>query len=217
MDCSPPWGGQTALSMAMELTNAGVLDHYGVTLLGADCKAIGKAECRGLFGEAVHGIGPETPRSVMVNAPAEIEGAPAEMGLPAIIRPSFTLGGMGGGIACNSGGGGGRTVRSGPGLSPEGRVPVGESVIGWKGYGMEVVRDGADNRIVVCSMENIDPMGVHRVDFSATGGQVKSVPTAAPSASRSVGMRREGRRTAAAGTVPQIRRSRPTCRSTSRR
>lgn len=212
----PTMGGQTALNTALSLRRMGVLDRYNVEMIGADARAIDKAEDRALFREAMHKIGLETPRSMLANATAvketdrrmhdaeraelkgllegealdraldELEnqwnqgegdrkqrymshamavGAQAldHVGLPAIIRPSFTLGGTGGGIAFN------RSeffdiVQAGLDASPTTEVLIEESVLGWKEYEMEVIRDKADNCIIICSIENIDPMGVHTGD-----------------------------------------------------
>ena len=211
----PTMGGQTALNTALSLRRMGVLDRYGVEMIGADAEAIDKAEDRSLFREAMAKIGLETPRSMLANAsdvkdadkqrldtqraalraqqPADLDakldaletdwnlaegdrkaryvahamGVAAQaldfVGLPAIIRPSFTMGGTGGGIAYN------RQeffdiVQSGLDASPTTEVLIEESVLGWKEYEMEVVRDKADNCIIVCSIENLDPMGVHTGD-----------------------------------------------------
>ncbi len=156
-------GGQTALNTAMALVKSGDLERLGVELIGANAKAIDMAEDRLLFRQAMERIGLESPKSRMV---ASIEDAIAALdvvGLPAVIRPSFTLGGTGGGIAYN------RDefadiVRGGIAASPAGTVLVEESVLGWKEFELEVVRDKADNCIIVCSIENIDPMGVHTGD-----------------------------------------------------
>ncbi|MDR7034879.1 carbamoyl-phosphate synthase large subunit [Mesorhizobium sp. BE184] len=211
----PTMGGQTALNTALSLRRMGVLERYGVEMIGADAQAIDKAEDRSLFREAMAKIGLETPRSMLANASAVKDEdrkkheaqraalkaeAPADLdtaldaletqwnlgegdrkqryishgmaiaaqaldhvGLPAIIRPSFTMGGTGGGIAYN------RAefydiVQSGLDASPTTEVLIEESVLGWKEYEMEVVRDRADNCIIICSIENIDPMGVHTGD-----------------------------------------------------
>jgi len=209
----PTMGGQTALNTALSLRRMGVLDRYGVEMIGADAAAIDKAEDRALFREAMARIGLETPRSMLANATAvkdedrqkhearraELKAAGASdaeldaletewqlgegdrkqryiahamgvaaqaldyVGLPAIIRPSFTLGGTGGGIAYNQGEFF-DIVRSGLDASPTTEVLIEESVLGWKEYEMEVVRDKADNCIIVCSIENVDPMGVHTGD-----------------------------------------------------
>jgi len=159
----PTMGGQTALNCALALDANGTLEKYGVELIGAKRDAIEKAEDRQLFREAMEKIGLESPKSHLVQSLDEGRAAVAHVGLPAIIRPSFTLGGQGGGIAYNmeefeS------IVAGGIKLSPVGSVLVEESVLGWKEYEMEVVRDRADNCIIICSIENIDPMGVHTGD-----------------------------------------------------
>ncbi len=159
----PTMGGQTALNTAMALARAGVLERYGVELIGASEAAIAKAEDRQLFRQAMDRIGLASPQSRLVRSLDEAFAALDEVGLPAIIRPSFTLGGTGGGIAYNA-----QEfediVRGGLRASPAGEVLIEESVLGWKEYEMEVVRDRADNCIIVCSIENIDPMGVHTGD-----------------------------------------------------
>jgi carbamoyl-phosphate synthase large subunit len=159
----PTMGGQTALNTAMALCRAGVLERHRVELIGASEAAIAKAEDRQLFRQAMDKIGLASPRSRLVRSLGEAVEALEAVGLPAIIRPSFTLGGTGGGIAYNA-----REfediVRGGLRASPTGEVLVEESVLGWKEYEMEVVRDRADNCIIVCSIENIDPMGVHTGD-----------------------------------------------------
>ena len=159
----PTMGGQTALNTAISLAENGVLEKYNVQLIGADLEAINKAEDRALFREAMDRIGLESPKSRIVNTMEDAMEALEFVGLPAIIRPSFTLGGTGGGIAYN------REefieiVDSGLDASPVTEVLIDESIIGWKEYEMEVVRDKADNCIIICSIENIDPMGVHTGD-----------------------------------------------------
>ena len=206
----PTMGGQTALNTALSLNKMGVLEKYGIELIGAKAEAIDKAEDRELFREAMKKIGLETPKSMLANASAAKDGdkdfhatetarlkasdcdtaafeqqwaaqeperlrkyrnramveafeAMLEIGLPCIIRPSFTLGGTGGGIAYN------REeffdiVEKGLDASPTAEVLIEESVLGWKEYEMEVVRDKDDNRIIICSIENVDPMGVHTGD-----------------------------------------------------
>ncbi len=159
----PTMGGQTALNTALALHKQGILNKYGVELIGAKAEAIDKAEDRQLFREAMREIGLETPRSELVNSRDEAAAALEYVGLPAIIRPSFTLGGTGGGIAYN------REeyfeiIERGLDASPTSQVLVEESVLGWKEFEMEVVRDKADNCIIICSIENIDPMGVHTGD-----------------------------------------------------
>ena len=171
----PTMGGQTALNTAMALADMGVLDKFGVQLIGANRAAIEMAEDRKLFREAMDRIGLENPRATIVAAPkvggkydiaaglAEAIAAIDFVGLPAIIRPAFTLGGTGGGVAYN------REdyeaiCRSGLEASPVGQILVDESLLGWKEFEMEVVRDRADNCIIICSIENVDPMGVHTGD-----------------------------------------------------
>ena len=159
----PTMGGQTALNTAMALSRTGVLTRYGVELIGASEAAIEKAEDRQLFRQAMDRIGLASPRSRLVRSFEEAVAALGAVGLPAIIRPSFTLGGTGGGIAYNMQEFE-EIVRGGLRASPAGEVLIEESVLGWKEYEMEVVRDRADNCIIVCSIENIDPMGVHTGD-----------------------------------------------------
>ncbi|WP_086465643.1 carbamoyl-phosphate synthase large subunit [Oceanibaculum nanhaiense] len=159
----PTMGGQTALNTARDLAKDGTLEKFGVELIGADLEAIEMAEDRLLFREAMDRIGVPSPKSSLIKSMEGADAALAEVGLPAIIRPSFTLGGQGGGIAYN------REefeqiVQQGLRLSPVHEVLIEESVLGWKEFEMEVVRDKADNCIIVCSIENIDPMGVHTGD-----------------------------------------------------
>src|SRR5687767_9492765 len=159
----PTMGGQTALNTALALAKNGTLKRFGVELIGANAAAIEKAEDRLKFREAMDRIGLESPASAIAHSMDEAVEALGEVGLPAIIRPSFTLGGTGGGIAYN------ReefeaVVRGGLEASPSTEVLIEESVLGWKEYEMEVVRDRADNAIIVCSIENVDPMGVHTGD-----------------------------------------------------
>jgi len=156
-------GGQTGLNLSMELAESGVLDHYGVELIGAKIDAIKKAEDRLLFKDAMRKIGLETPRSKLVKSEAEALEFGERIGYPCILRPSFTLGGTGGGIAYN------REdlveiIERGLALSPVHEVLIEESVLGWKEFELEVMRDLADNVIIVCSIENFDPMGVHTGD-----------------------------------------------------
>ena len=165
----PTMGGQTALNTAMALAKSGALARWGVELIGAREEAIAKAEDRLKFREAMDRIGLASPKSRLVESVEAAHEALAEVGLPAIIRPSFTLGGTGGGIAYNTEEFE-EIVRGGLRASPAHQVLVEESVLGWKEYELEVVRDRADNCIVVCSIENIDPMGVH------TGDSVTVVP-----------------------------------------
>ncbi len=159
----PTMGGQTALNVAMTLAENGVLEKYGVELIGADARAIAMAEDRKLFGEAMKRIGLAVPEGGIATTLDEALDLIDITGFPAIIRPAFTLGGTGGGIAYN------RQefediVRRGIGMSPVSQVLVERSVIGWKEFELEVMRDGADNVVIVCSIENLDPMGVHTGD-----------------------------------------------------
>jgi carbamoyl-phosphate synthase large subunit len=159
----PTMGGQTALNCALSLKKMGVLDKFNVEMIGADSEAIDKAEDRELFRDAMKKIGLETPRSMLAHNTIEALQALEVIGLPCIIRPSFTLGGTGGGIAYNK-----EEylaiVETGVDASPTDEVLIEESVLGWKEYEMEVVRDKNDNCIIVCSIENLDPMGVHTGD-----------------------------------------------------
>jgi carbamoyl-phosphate synthase large subunit len=159
----PTMGGQTALNVAMNLAEAGVLAKHGVELIGADAAVIERAEDRQKFRNAMAEIGLECPKSAIAHSLEEARAALALTGLPAVIRPSFTLGGTGGGIAYN------REefdqiVQGGLDASPTHEVLIEESVLGWKEFEMEVVRDRADNCIIVCSIENVEPMGVHTGD-----------------------------------------------------
>ena len=159
----PTMGGQTALNVAMALTRSGVLARYGVELIGANERAIRIAEDRSEFALAMRRIGLATPPGVTVQSVADGLDAVERTGYPAILRPSFTLGGTGGGVAYN------REefetqLRRGLELSPVGSVLVERSIIGWKEFELEVMRDGADNVVIVCSIENLDPMGVHTGD-----------------------------------------------------
>jgi carbamoyl-phosphate synthase large subunit len=159
----PTMGGQTGLNTGIALAEMCVLEKYGVEMIGADAAVINKAEDRELFRDAMQKIGLECPRSRVVHDMIQAREAMEEIGLPVIIRPSFTLGGIGGGIAYN------RQefeqiVSGGLAASPTHEVLVEESVLGWKEFEMEVVRDRADNCIIICSIENVDPMGVHTGD-----------------------------------------------------
>ncbi len=159
----PTMGGQTALNCALDLAREGVLEKYGVRMIGADQDAIDKAEDRERFDQAMKAIGLETPRAVIVHSLEEALQVPDQFGYPCIIRPSFTMGGSGGGIAYN------REefeeiCRRGLDLSPTCELLIDESLIGWKEFEMEVVRDKNDNCIIICSIENFDPMGVHTGD-----------------------------------------------------
>ena len=159
----PTMGGQTGLNAGIELAEAGILDKYGVEMIGAKVEAIAKAEDRQQFRDAMQNIGLECPVSRLVTNTKEAEAALKEIGLPLIIRPSFTLGGIGGGIAATAEEYH-HFIESGLDASPVTQVLVEESVLGWKEFEMEVVRDHADNCIIVCSIENVDPMGVHTGD-----------------------------------------------------
>ena len=172
----PTMGGQTGLNTALALEGDGTLEKYGVEMIGAKRAAIEMAEDRGLFREAMDRLGLENPKATIVTAPKRADGrtdlaagvqaaldAIEYVGLPAIIRPAFTLGGTGGGVAYN------REqyehiCRSGLDASPVGQILIDESLLGWKEFEMEVVRDRADNAIIVCAIENVDPMGVHTGD-----------------------------------------------------
>ena len=172
----PTMGGQTGLNTSLALEEMGVLEKFGVEMIGAKREAIEMAEDRKLFREAMDRLGIENPKATIVTAPKKESGKPdlqagvaialealEEIGLPAIIRPAYTLGGTGGGVAYN------REdyihyCRSGMDASPVGQILIDESLLGWKEFEMEVVRDSADNAIIVCSIENVDPMGVHTGD-----------------------------------------------------
>jgi carbamoyl-phosphate synthase large subunit len=159
----PTMGGQTALNVAMALANDGTLEKFGVELIGADARAIALAEDREQFAHAMRRLGLATPAGQTVRSMEEAFAAVAETGYPAIVRPSYTLGGSGGGIAYN------RAefealVEHGLELSPVGSVLIEKSIIGWKEFELEVMRDAADNVVIVCTIENIDPMGVHTGD-----------------------------------------------------
>lgn len=159
----PTVGGQTALNTALELHKTGVLERYGVELIGASPEAIEKAEDRALFNRAMERIGREVPRNTVVSSLKEALEALEYIGLPAIIRPSFTMGGQGGGVVYNRSDFE-RQILRGLEASPVGSVQLDESLLGWKEFEMEVIRDKSDNAIIVCSIENIDPMGVHTGD-----------------------------------------------------
>ncbi len=159
----PTMGGQTALNCALDLAREGVLEQYNVALIGATKEAIDRAEDRQLFDQVMKSIGLETPRSGIAHSLEEAKQVQARLGYPCVIRPSFTLGGSGGGIAYNAE----EFVEictRGLDLSPTNELLIDESLLGWKEFEMEVVRDRADNCIIVCSIENFDPMGVHTGD-----------------------------------------------------
>ena len=159
----PTVGGQTALNTAISLCDTGILEKYNVKLIGATKEAIKKAEDRNLFRQAMDKIGAKYPKSKIIRSLDEINHALEYIGLPAIIRPSFTLGGIGGGISYNKEEFH-KHIEYGLSISPISEVQVDESIIGWKEFEMEVMRDNKDNCIVVCSIENLDPMGVHTGD-----------------------------------------------------
>ncbi|MDR2716153.1 MAG: ATP-grasp domain-containing protein, partial [Coriobacteriaceae bacterium] len=156
-------GGQTGLNTAVALAKDGVLDRYNVELIGCDIQAIERGEDRKLFNECMESIGLETARCGYAYAVADAERLVKELGFPVVLRPSFTLGGAGGGIAYTEDELR-EIVRQGLELSPAGEVLVEESVLGWKEIEMEVMRDCAGNTITVCSIENFDAMGVHTGD-----------------------------------------------------
>jgi carbamoyl-phosphate synthase large subunit len=159
----PTMGGQTALNVALDLHDSGVLDRYGVELIGANARAIRMAEDREEFAEAMKRLGLAVPHGGFAKSMDEALSIIDDVGYPAIIRPSFTLGGTGGGIAYNLAEFE-AAVRRGIDLSPINEVLIDRSVIGWKEFELEVMRDGADNVVIVCSIENVDPMGVHTGD-----------------------------------------------------
>jgi len=159
----PTLGGQTALNVAVKLAEAGVLDHYGVKMIGANQEAIRKAEDRNLFKQAMARIGLDLPRSGLAYAMEEARQVAEEIGFPIIVRPSFTLGGTGGGIAYNREEFDAIAAR-GLQSSMISEILIEESVIGWKEYELEVMRDLKDNVVIICSIENVDPMGVHTGD-----------------------------------------------------
>ncbi|MFX0544051.1 carbamoyl-phosphate synthase large subunit [Roseovarius sp. S1116L3] len=159
----PTMGGQTGLNTALAVADMGVLEKFGVELIGANRAAIEMAEDRKLFREAMDRLGIENPKATIANTMQECMDAIDYVGLPAIIRPAFTLGGTGGGVAYN------RDdyehyCKTGLDASPVGQILIDESLLGWKEFEMEVVRDRADNAIIVCAIENVDPMGVHTGD-----------------------------------------------------
>ena len=159
----PTLGGQTALNIAVDLAESGVLDKYGVELIGAKLPAIKKAENRELFKDAMLKIGLEVPRSGVAHSMPEAWNVIQELGFPVIIRPSFTLGGSGGSVAYNKEEFE-EFAKSGLDLSPVSEILIEESVLGWKEYELEVMRDVMDNVVIICSIENFDPMGVHTGD-----------------------------------------------------
>ncbi len=194
----PTMGGQTALNCALELAERGILAQYGIELIGANLKAIRTAEDRELFKNAMGEIGLESPRSVVVRSMQEAIAAQSELGFPMIVRPSFTLGGSGGGIAYN------REefveiCESGLEISPTHELLLDESLIGWKEFELEVVRDKNDNGIVICSIENIDPLGIHTGDsitvapaLTLTDKEYQNMRNAALAVLRKVGVETGG-------------------------
>ncbi len=159
----PTMGGQTALNCALDLAREGVLEKYDVELIGASREAIDKAEDRQLFDKAMQEINLETPRNAIAHSLEEAQQVQAQLGFPCVIRPSFTMGGSGGGIAYNQEDFV-EICRRGLDLSPTNELQIDESLVGWKEYEMEVVRDKNDNCIIICSIENLDPMGIHTGD-----------------------------------------------------
>ena len=159
----PTMGGQTGLNTALALDDMGILEKFGVELIGADRKAIEMAEDRKLFREAMDRLGIENPRATIAETMEECMAALPDIGLPAIIRPAFTMGGTGGGIAYNRDDYE-KICASGLDASPVNQILIDESLLGWKEFEMEVVRDKADNAIIICAIENVDPMGVHTGD-----------------------------------------------------
>jgi len=159
----PTLGGQTALNVAMELHRSGVLDRFGVEMIGAKPEAIDRAEDRERFKEAMDAAGLETPKGGFARSIEEARALAEAIGYPIIVRPSFTLGGTGGGVAYNPEEFE-RIAAAGLAASPIGEILVEESVLGWKEFEMEVMRDRADNCVIICSIENLDPMGVHTGD-----------------------------------------------------
>ncbi|MEE3213922.1 MAG: carbamoyl phosphate synthase large subunit, partial [Pseudomonadota bacterium] len=159
----PTMGGQTALNCALDLDRHGVLEKYGVEMIGANADTIDKAEDRDRFDKAMKNIGLECPKAKIAHSMDEAWEIQSELGFPAIIRPSFTMGGSGGGVAYNK-----EEFKEichrGFELSPTHELLIDESLLGWKEYEMEVVRDKNDNCIIVCAIENFDPMGVHTGD-----------------------------------------------------
>ncbi|MCY3795018.1 MAG: carbamoyl-phosphate synthase large subunit, partial [Gammaproteobacteria bacterium] len=159
----PTMGGQTALNCALDLVREGVLAEYSVELIGATQDAIDKAEDRERFDQAMRRIGLATPRSAIAHSIEEAVQVQSQLGFPCIIRPSFTLGGSGGGVAYNAEEFETICLR-GLDLSPTTELLIDESLLGWKEFEMEVVRDSKDNCIIVCAIENLDPMGIHTGD-----------------------------------------------------
>ena len=190
----PTLGGQTALNLAIELQEAGVLDLWEVELIGADAAAIRRAEDRAEFRQAMEEIGLRVPRSALAHNLDEAERAIDEVGLPLIVRPAFTLGGSGGGVAHDRASLR-RVCAAGLRASPISQVLLEESVIGWHEFELEVMRDTADNVVVICSIENVDPMGVHTGDsvtvapaLTLTDPQYQELRDAAKAIIRKIGV-----------------------------
>ena len=191
-------GGQSALNVTMALADAGVLESYGVELIGANRRAIARAEDRAQFRAAMDRAGLESPRSGIATSTLEAHRALREVGLPAIIRPAYTLGGTGGGIAYDPEEFE-AIVRTGLDASPVSQVLIDESLLGWKEFELEVVRDRADNAIIICSIENVDPMGVHTGDsitvapaLTLTDREYQRMRNAAIAAIREIGVETGG-------------------------
>jgi carbamoyl-phosphate synthase large subunit len=194
----PTLGGQTALNLAMELKGAGVLDLWEVELIGADETAIHRAEDRLEFRTAIEQIGLRVPRSALAHSMAEAEQAKQELGLPLVVRPAYTLGGSGGGIAYDADSFL-RIAEQGLQLSPISQVLLEESLVGWHEFELEVMRDSADNVVIICSIENIDPMGVHTGDsvtvapaLTLTDDQYQELRDAAKAIIRKIGVHTGG-------------------------
>jgi carbamoyl-phosphate synthase large subunit len=190
----PTLGGQTALNLAMELKSAGVLDLWEVEMIGADEKAIHRAEDRLEFRTAMEEIGLRVPRSMLAESMEQADLAAQELGLPLVVRPAYTLGGAGGGIAHDRDNFR-RIVEQGLHLSPISQVLLEESVVGWHEFELEVMRDHADNVVIICSIENIDPMGVHTGDsvtvapaLTLTDAQYQELRDAAKAIIRKIGV-----------------------------
>ena len=207
----PTVGGQTALNLAVDLADSGVLERMGIELIGAKLEAIKKAEDRLLFKDAMNKIGLDMPKSQLVNNVSDGLAFAAKIGFPTVIRPSFTLGGSGGGIAYN------REemtdiLSRGIDLSPVSECLIEESVLGWKEYELEVVRDLNDNVIIVCSIENFDPMGVHTGDSitvapaqTLTDREYQAMRDAAIAVIREIGVETGGSRTSSSPVNPAER------------
>ena len=179
-------GGQTALNLSKALHEDGTLERFGVEMIGADSEAINRAEDRERFRDTMTEAGLRVPRSAIAHSLADAHAALAEIGLPFIVRPAFTLGGSGGGVVHDESQIE-RVVGRGLALSPIGQVLLEESVLGWGEFELEVMRDHSDNVVIVCSIENLDPMGVH------TGDGVCVAPQQTPSRQAVSSVARPGR------------------------